>query len=69
MKSFYLLLVAFMPVVAISQLTMTYQIQEDNVLRSISPYIYGSCNGGYQGATVVRIGGSAYGIQLGKQCQ
>ena len=58
MKSFYLLCVAFMPVVASSQLTMTYQIQEDNVLRSISPYIYGSCNGGYPGATVVRIGGN-----------
>ncbi|OGS79642.1 MAG: hypothetical protein A3D31_06680 [Candidatus Fluviicola riflensis] len=58
MNYFLAFMTALIPVVVDSQITITYQVQENTMVRSISPYIYGSCNGGYPDATVVRIGGN-----------
>ncbi len=58
MNRFLILLTALIPVFADAQISITYQVQENTIVRSISPYIYGSCNGGYAGSTVVRLGGN-----------
>lgn len=55
-KIVYLLFIA--PVIANAQLPVTFQIHPQEQNFPVSPYIYGSCNGGFGQATLRRIGGN-----------
>lgn len=53
-----LLVPGLLPLALTAQINVTLDIRTDENIQPISPYIYGMCNGGYDDATVRRIGGN-----------
>lgn len=52
------LLLLLLPVVAKAQISVQYTVYPSTIRHSISPNIYGMCNGGYDDATIRRMGGN-----------